>query len=37
VGGVPVSGGRRGVHTEAMGPLLTEMQELVRSHPGARW
>jgi ring-1,2-phenylacetyl-CoA epoxidase subunit PaaC len=31
------SGGRRGVHTEAMGYLLAEMQHLARSHPGATW
>jgi ring-1,2-phenylacetyl-CoA epoxidase subunit PaaC len=31
------TGGRRGVHTEAMGYLLAEMQHLARSHPGARW
>ncbi|HEY6740494.1 MAG TPA: 1,2-phenylacetyl-CoA epoxidase subunit PaaC [Actinopolymorphaceae bacterium] len=30
-------GGRRGVHTEAMGYLLAEMQHLARSHPGASW
>ena len=30
-------GGRRGVHTDAMGPLLTEMQGLAREHPGATW
>ncbi|HEY9350422.1 MAG TPA: 1,2-phenylacetyl-CoA epoxidase subunit PaaC [Acidothermales bacterium] len=30
-------GGRRGVHTEAMGYLLAEMQHLHRSHPGATW
>jgi ring-1,2-phenylacetyl-CoA epoxidase subunit PaaC len=31
------SGGRRGLHTEALGLLLAEMQHLRRSHPGARW
>ncbi|KRV47359.1 phenylacetic acid degradation protein [Wenjunlia vitaminophila] len=30
-------GGRDGVHTEAFGRLLAEMQHLPRSHPGARW
>jgi ring-1,2-phenylacetyl-CoA epoxidase subunit PaaC len=30
-------GGRRGLHTEAMGYLLAEMQHLHRSHPGASW
>lgn len=29
--------GRDGVHTEAMGYLLAEMQHLHRSHPGATW
>jgi ring-1,2-phenylacetyl-CoA epoxidase subunit PaaC len=30
-------GGRRGIHTEAFGYLLAEMQHLHRSYPGARW
>ncbi|MDA8368877.1 MAG: phenylacetate-CoA oxygenase subunit PaaC [Nocardiopsaceae bacterium] len=30
-------GGRDGVHTEAFGYLLAEMQHLHRSHPGAAW
>jgi ring-1,2-phenylacetyl-CoA epoxidase subunit PaaC len=30
-------GGRRGVHTGAMGPLLDELQSLHRAHPGAVW
>lgn len=30
-------GGRRGLHTEAFGYLLAEMQHLHRAHPGARW
>jgi ring-1,2-phenylacetyl-CoA epoxidase subunit PaaC len=29
--------GRRGIHTEAMGYLLAEMQHIHRSYPGARW
>jgi ring-1,2-phenylacetyl-CoA epoxidase subunit PaaC len=35
----PVSGqaGREGVHTEAMGYLLAELQSLPRSMPGATW
>jgi ring-1,2-phenylacetyl-CoA epoxidase subunit PaaC len=35
----PVAGktGRDGVHTEAMGYLLAEMQHLARSLPGAKW
>jgi ring-1,2-phenylacetyl-CoA epoxidase subunit PaaC len=31
------TGGRHGVHTEAMSYLLGEMQVLHRAHPGARW
>jgi ring-1,2-phenylacetyl-CoA epoxidase subunit PaaC len=31
------SGGRRGLHTEAFGYLLAELQHLHRAHPGARW
>ena len=30
-------GGRQGLHTEHLGPLLAEMQHLARSHPGASW
>jgi ring-1,2-phenylacetyl-CoA epoxidase subunit PaaC len=30
-------GGRRGIHSEAMGYLLAEMQYLHRAHPGATW
>jgi ring-1,2-phenylacetyl-CoA epoxidase subunit PaaC len=30
-------GGRNGVHSEAMGHLLAEMQHIARSHPGATW
>ena len=30
-------GGRRGIHTEAFGYLLAEMQYLHRLHPGATW
>jgi ring-1,2-phenylacetyl-CoA epoxidase subunit PaaC len=33
----PPGGGRRGVHTEALGFLLAEMQHLHRAHPGASW
>ena len=36
-GWTPPPGGRRGVHTEAFGYLLAEMQHLHRSHPGATW
>lgn len=32
-----VTGGRRGEHREALGPLLAEMQVLARRHPGASW
>jgi ring-1,2-phenylacetyl-CoA epoxidase subunit PaaC len=31
------SRGRIGIHTEAMGFLLAEMQHLTRSHPGVSW
>jgi ring-1,2-phenylacetyl-CoA epoxidase subunit PaaC len=31
------TGGRRGLHTEAFGYLLAEMQHLRRSYPGTRW
>lgn len=30
-------GGRRGVHTEYLGHMLSEMQIVARSHPGAEW
>jgi len=30
-------GGREGRHTEHLGHLLSEMQILARSHPGAEW
>ncbi|MET1043685.1 MAG: 1,2-phenylacetyl-CoA epoxidase subunit PaaC [Microbacteriaceae bacterium] len=30
-------GGRRGVHSEHLGPILAEMQVLARQHPGASW
>ena len=30
-------GGRSGVHSEAFGPLLAQMQVLARAHPGATW
>ncbi len=30
-------GGRTGFHTEHLGHLLPEMQQLYRSHPGASW
>lgn len=33
---VPTTG-RHGVHTEAMGDLLAEMQVVARAHPGAEW
>ena len=31
------SGGKAGIHSEVMGPLLAEMQHLQRSYPGASW
>jgi ring-1,2-phenylacetyl-CoA epoxidase subunit PaaC len=30
-------GGRKGIHTEAFGVLLAEMQAVHRAHPGATW
>jgi ring-1,2-phenylacetyl-CoA epoxidase subunit PaaC len=30
-------GGKQGVHTEHLGHLLTEMQHLQRTYPGAQW
>jgi ring-1,2-phenylacetyl-CoA epoxidase subunit PaaC len=30
-------GGRSGTHSEALGPMLAEMQVLARAHPGATW
>jgi ring-1,2-phenylacetyl-CoA epoxidase subunit PaaC len=30
-------GGRSGIHAEAFGPMLAEMQVLARAHPGAAW
>jgi ring-1,2-phenylacetyl-CoA epoxidase subunit PaaC len=30
-------GGRAGVHSEALGPMLATVQHLARSHPGASW
>jgi ring-1,2-phenylacetyl-CoA epoxidase subunit PaaC len=35
--GTMQSGGRRGRHTEHLGHLLTTMQIVARSHPGAKW
>jgi ring-1,2-phenylacetyl-CoA epoxidase subunit PaaC len=29
--------GREGIHTEAMGYLLAELQSIARAHPGATW
>ena len=29
--------GREGVHSEAMGPLLAEMQSVARAHPDGLW
>jgi ring-1,2-phenylacetyl-CoA epoxidase subunit PaaC len=36
-GPVAGRGGRDGVHTEALGHLLAELQSLARQHPGATW
>jgi ring-1,2-phenylacetyl-CoA epoxidase subunit PaaC len=30
-------GGRQGRHTEHLGHMLSEMQIVARSHPGAEW
>jgi ring-1,2-phenylacetyl-CoA epoxidase subunit PaaC len=36
--GAPAQGGGRlGLHSEALGPMLAEMQVLARAHPGATW
>ncbi|SFP50609.1 ring-1,2-phenylacetyl-CoA epoxidase subunit PaaC [Amycolatopsis arida] len=35
--GVAGRAGRDGVHTEAMGYLLAELQSVARAHPGATW
>jgi ring-1,2-phenylacetyl-CoA epoxidase subunit PaaC len=35
--GVAGHAGRHGIHTEAMGYLLAELQSIARSHPGATW
>jgi ring-1,2-phenylacetyl-CoA epoxidase subunit PaaC len=32
-----MTGGRMGRHTEALGHMLSEMQIVARSHPGATW
>ena len=37
VNGWAPSGGRQGLHTEALSHLLAEMQVLHRAHPGASW
>ncbi|WP_350348795.1 1,2-phenylacetyl-CoA epoxidase subunit PaaC [Agromyces sp. G08B096] len=34
---IAAGAGRRGRHTEHLGPLLAEMQVLARAHPGASW
>ncbi|MEV0260584.1 1,2-phenylacetyl-CoA epoxidase subunit PaaC [Streptomyces sp. NPDC050617] len=36
-GGWSAGAGRQGIHTEAFGRMLAEMQHLHRSHPGAAW
>jgi ring-1,2-phenylacetyl-CoA epoxidase subunit PaaC len=35
--GVAGQAGRHGIHTEAMGYLLAELQSIALSHPGATW
>jgi ring-1,2-phenylacetyl-CoA epoxidase subunit PaaC len=37
VGRIGGRGGRDGVHTEVLGPLLAQMQSLARAHPDAVW
>ncbi len=37
LGGVAGQGGRHGIHTEAMGYVLAELQSIARAHPGATW
>ncbi|MBF6261379.1 phenylacetate-CoA oxygenase subunit PaaC [Nocardia farcinica] len=37
VGTVGGRAGRQGLHTEALGPLLTEMQCVARAHPEGTW
>lgn len=37
VGRIGGRGGRDGVHTELLGPLLAQMQSLARAHPDAVW
>jgi ring-1,2-phenylacetyl-CoA epoxidase subunit PaaC len=32
-----MTGGRKGMHTEHLGHMLSEMQIVARSHPGAAW
>lgn len=36
-GGYPRQGGKQGVHSEALGHLLAELQWLQRAYPGAEW
>lgn len=36
-GGYQSTGGIRGIHSEHLGHLLTEMQYLPRTYPGAKW
>jgi ring-1,2-phenylacetyl-CoA epoxidase subunit PaaC len=35
--GYMMNGGRQGRHTEYLGHMLSEMQIVARSHPGAEW
>lgn len=37
VGTVGSRGGRRGIHTEAFGPLIAQMQVVARAHPEGVW
>ena len=31
------TGGKKGVHSEHIGPMLAEMQTLQRTYPGVQW
>lgn len=35
--GWAIRGGRKGIHTESLGPMLAEMQHLQRAYPGLEW
>ena len=37
VGRIAGPAGRDGLHTEALGPLVAQLQSLARAHPEATW